>query len=261
MSIPTIIVTGASRGLGAAAAQVAAELGANVVLTARSADELEEVAQSIRDAGRRAVVVAGDIGGRETAEAIVREAMAHFGRIDGVINNAGIVEPIAAVAVGDSAGWERNLMINLLAPMQLVQTALPYLRESEGRVINVSSGAAVNAVSGWAVYCAAKAGLNHFTRVLAKEEPVITALAVRPGIVDTEMQATIRREGERGMPAGDHQRFVGYHEGGELLPPERPGRALAALALFAPVAWSGEFLAWDEERVEALVPDGTAALG
>jgi NAD(P)-dependent dehydrogenase (short-subunit alcohol dehydrogenase family) len=187
--------------------------------------------------------------------------MAHFGRIDGVINNAGIVEPIAAVAVGDSAGWERNLMINLLAPMQLVQTALPYLRESEGRVINVSSGAAVNAVSGWAVYCAAKAGLNHFTRVLAKEEPVITALAVRPGIVDTEMQATIRREGERGMPAGDHQRFVGYHEGGELLPPERPGRALAALALFAPVAWSGEFLAWDEERVEALVPDGTAALG
>jgi NAD(P)-dependent dehydrogenase (short-subunit alcohol dehydrogenase family) len=232
---------------------MAAELGADVVLTARSAADLEEVAQSVRDAGRQAHIVAGDITERETAEAIVQGAMAQFGRIDGVINNAGIVEPIAAVAEGDPAGWERNLAVNLLAPMQLIQAALPYLRQSQGRVINVSSGAAVNAVSGWAAYCAAKAGLNHFTRVLAKEEPVITALAVRPGIVDTEMQATIRREGERGMPAADHQRFVGYHEAGELLAAERPGRALAVLALYAPLGWSGEFLAWDEERVARLL--------
>jgi hypothetical protein len=67
------------------------------------------------------------------------------------------------------------------------------------------------------------------------------------------MQATIRREGERGMPAADHARFVGYHEEGALLPAERPGRTLAVLALYAPREWSGEFLAWDEERVVALL--------
>lgn len=234
-------------------ARIVAELGADVVVTARSADDLAVVAEAVRASGRQAHVVAGDIMERGTAEAIVREAVERFGRIDGVVNNAGVVEPIAAVADSDPAAWARNLAVNLLAPMQLIQTTLPYLRQSQGRVINVSSGAAVNPISGWAAYCAAKAGLNHFTRVLAKEEPMVTVLAVRPGIVDTEMQATIRREGEKGMRGDEHGRFVRYHEEGALLPAERPGRALAVLALYAPLAWSGEFLSWDEERVGALL--------
>jgi NAD(P)-dependent dehydrogenase (short-subunit alcohol dehydrogenase family) len=175
--------------------------------------------------------VAGDLSAMGTADAVVQGAIEQFGRVDAVINNAGIVEPIAFIAEADPVAWERNLAVNLLAPVLMVQAALPYLRLSGGRVINVSSGAAVNAVRGWGAYCAAKAALNHFTRVLAKEEPTITALAVRPGIIDTEMQATIRREGENGMPVDEHERFVRYHEEGQLLPPERPGRALAMLAL------------------------------
>jgi NAD(P)-dependent dehydrogenase (short-subunit alcohol dehydrogenase family) len=246
--------------LGAAAARIAAELGANVLLTARSADDLEEVAKSIEAAGGQAMFVAGDLAEGGTAEAVVRAAMERFGRIDGVINNAGVIEPIGPIAEAEMGAWAQNLAVNLLGPVQLIQAALPYLRASEGRVINVSSGAAVSVIRGWGAYCAAKAALNHFTRVLAKEEPAIMALAVRPGIVDTEMQATIRREGERGMPAADHQRFMGYHEEGQLLPAERPGRALAVLALYAPRAWSGEFIAWDEERVQAL-GDRWVALG
>src|SRR5690606_25300514 len=95
--------------------------------------------------------------------------------------------------------------------------------------------------------------LNHFTRVLAAEEPEIVALTFRPGVVDTAMQQTIREEGGQGMTAESHQKFKQYHETGELLPPERPGRALATLALAAPPQWSGEFIGWGEERVQALV--------
>jgi NAD(P)-dependent dehydrogenase (short-subunit alcohol dehydrogenase family) len=85
------------------------------------------------------------------------------------------------------------------------------------------------------------------------EEKEITAIAVRPGVVDTDMQAAIRQDGRRGMPEETHARFTGYHESGQLLPPEAPGRALAALALYALREWSGQFLSWDERRVRELV--------
>ena len=158
-----------------------------------------------------------------------------------------------SIADTDPAAWERNLAINLMAPIRLVQVALPHLRRTRGRVINVSSGAAVNPVVAWGAYCVAKAAINHFTRQLAAEEDQITAVALRPGVVDTAMQAKIRQEGADEMPPGDYQRFVRYHQEGELLPPELPGRALAVLALHAPLEWSGEFIPWDADRVQTLV--------
>ncbi|HEX6304157.1 MAG TPA: SDR family NAD(P)-dependent oxidoreductase, partial [Anaerolineales bacterium] len=115
------------------------------------------------------------------------------------------------------------------------------------------SGAAVKVVEGWSAYCSAKAALNHFNRILASEEDAITAIAFRPGAIDTEMQATIREEGGEGMPENAHARYLRLHEQGKLLPPEVPGKTMAVLALFAPHAWSGEFIAWDEERVQDLV--------
>ena len=255
----TIIITGASRGLGAAAAQVAARLGINVVLNARSAGDLEAVAQSIRETGGTAIAVPGDISQLEDCRAVVQEALDHYGRLDALINNAGIIEPIAPIADADPAVWGENLAINVLGPMMLTQAALPHLRRNQGRVINVSSGAAVNAMPGWSAYCAAKSALNHFNNVLAIEETAITAIAFRPGVVDTEMQSVIRQEGAGGMPESAHARFVAYHEQGELLPPEVPGMALAIVALHAPAEWSGEFVAWDEERVQALVVQFGAA--
>jgi NAD(P)-dependent dehydrogenase (short-subunit alcohol dehydrogenase family) len=99
----------------------------------------------------------------------------------------------------------------------------------------------------------AKAALNQFTRVLAEEEPAITAIAFRPGVVDTTMQRQIRREGVRGMPAEVHSRFLRYYEEGELLPPAVPACSLATLALYAPDEWSGSFLSWNDEHVLSLV--------
>ena len=259
MAVQTLIITGASRGLGAAAAQVAGRLGVNLVLSARSAGELEAVAQSIREAGGMAIAVPGDISRLEDCRTLVQEAIDRSGRLDALINNAGIIEPIAPIADADPAVWEQNLAINLLGPMMLTQSALPHLRQSQGRVINVSSGAAVNPVPGWSAYCAAKSALNHFNNVLAVEETSITAIAFRPGVVDTEMQSVIRQQGAGGMPEGAHARFVAYYEQGELLPPEVPGMALAIVALHAPPEWSGEFIAWDEERVQGLVVQFGAA--
>jgi NAD(P)-dependent dehydrogenase (short-subunit alcohol dehydrogenase family) len=247
-----IIVTGASRGLGAAAARAAARLGASVVLNARSEGDLESVARDIEEAGGSAAVVAGDVADPETAHRLTAQAITISGRIDAVINNAGVLGPIQPVREADPAEWTRNWDINVLGPLMLVKEALPELRTRGGRVINVSSGAAVHAVRGWGAYCLSKAALNQLTRMIAAEEPAVTALSVRPGVVDTAMQREIREEGRQGMPAEEHARFIDYYEEGDLLPAEEPGRALALLALYAPPEWSGEFLGWDDPRVQRL---------
>lgn len=253
MPTATVIVTGASRGLGAATAQILGECGANVVLNARSVDDLQEVAGQIDPGGQQVLVAAGDVSREDDCRTLVRQTMARFGRLDALINNAGVLQPIAPIAAANPQQWAKNVSVNLVGPFILAHYALPHLRQSRGRIINVSSGAAVSVTAGWSAYCAAKAGLNHFTRVLAAEEPDVVALSFRPGVVDTAMQRTIREEGAGGMPSESHQKFRRYHEEGELLAPDVPGRALAAMALHAPADWSGDFVTWDEERVQALI--------
>jgi NAD(P)-dependent dehydrogenase (short-subunit alcohol dehydrogenase family) len=253
MNNQTAIITGASRGLGAAAARIAGQMKANVALMARTEADLETVAEEVRAAGGRALPIAGDVRRNVDCQRVVAEAVKAFGRIDALVNNAGILAPISPIASGDPQEWERNWAVNVLGPVMLTQNALPHLRQSKGRVVNISSEAAVRAIRGWGAYCVAKAGLNHFTRMLAAEEPAITSISFRPGVVDTAMQATIRRDGVQGMPEEAYARFVRYHEEGELLPPEVPGCPLAVLAFHAPHEWSGAFLAWNDEQVRALV--------
>jgi NAD(P)-dependent dehydrogenase (short-subunit alcohol dehydrogenase family) len=251
--VPTIIVTGASRGLGEALSRSVANLGANVVLNARSILDLDQLVREIEDNGGKAVAVPGDVSLVHDCQRIVEGAVESYGRIDALVNNAAIVEPIALIARTDPAEWMRSYLVNVFGPMVLTQAALPFLRETNGRVINVSSGAAERAIAGAAAYCATKGALNQFNRVLAAEEDSITAIAVRPGVVDTPMQTAIRTQGQAGMPDDVYRRFVRYHQNGELLPPEVPGRTLAILALHAPNDWSGEFLSWDEDKVKQLV--------
>jgi NAD(P)-dependent dehydrogenase (short-subunit alcohol dehydrogenase family) len=247
-----VIVTGASRGLGEAAARMLLEMGAAVVLAARSEEALQQLAAEADPGGERTLVVAADVSDEGACAALVAQTVARFGRIDGLVNNAGVLQPAARLGDEQPAQWRQNIAVNLLGPYYLIHHALPHLKASSGRVVNVSSGAAVSPVPGWSAYSTAKAALNMLTKALAEEAPEVVAVALRPGVVDTAMQATIREEGKAGMPAERYQRFVQYHERGELLPPERPGRALAALALHAPREWSGEFLQWDEEKVAAL---------
>lgn len=248
---PVILVTGASRGLGKAIALALARLGADVVLNARNEARLSEVAQQVRQLGAQVALVVGDIGDPETARRMVITALERFGHLDAVVNNAGIILPIAPIVRADAEAWLANWRVNLLGAVMLVKEALPFLRQRRGRVINISSGAAIRPFPGWGAYCSAKAALNHFTAVLALEEPEVTAIAFRPGIVDTDMQGDIRAYGAEGMPPEWHRRFVRYKEEGRLQPPENIGRMVAFLALEAPQEWSGRFLTYYEEPLRS----------
>ena len=248
----TIIITGASRGIGAAVARVGARLGMNLVVNARSASALDALEASIGADQGRLAKVPGDISEESTCTRIVEAATARFGGVDAVVNNAGILEPVGALNQVSAEDWARNLAVNVMGPVTLSQAALAPLGERHGRIINISSGAAVKAVRGWSAYCVSKAALNHFNRMLAAEFPEITSIAVSPGMTATDMQVLIRREGAGWMPEDEHRRFVDAHEKGELRAPDAVARAIVALALYAPNEWSGEFLTVDDPKVRSL---------
>jgi NAD(P)-dependent dehydrogenase (short-subunit alcohol dehydrogenase family) len=128
-----------------------------------------------------------------------------------------------------------------------VQAALPPLRASHGRIVLTSSGAATGAYQGWGAYGAGKAVLNHLALTLGVEEPDVTTVSIRPGVVDTEMQREIREVHHNSMSASDQSKFHGLKNGGGLLTPEQPGHVIAKLSVRADKALSGKFLSWDDE--------------
>lgn len=246
--MPTVIVTGASRGLGRAIATDLARRGATVVATARSAAALADLAADVPGVE----VHAGDIADHQTQRAVVDLALRVSGSIDALVNNAAMLEPIARMADADPDEWARHLAVNVVAPISLTALAMPALREAGGRVVNISSGAATRTLAGWGAYCTAKAALKMATEMLADEEPDVIAVSVRPGVVDTAMQATVRSKGRSVMTEAGHDQFLSLHEEGRLLDPAVPGSAIAALALHAPPSMSGAFVSWDDPDVLAL---------
>jgi NAD(P)-dependent dehydrogenase (short-subunit alcohol dehydrogenase family) len=246
---PVVIVSGASRGLGAATACWLAKAGAAVTLFARSGEALAAVARDVQDLGGAALVHKGDVADAGASRAVIARTLERFGRLDAVVNNAGMVEPLAPVGESDVDSWQYNIAVNLLGPFYLIRAAIAELRRQSGRIINVSSGAATISVENASAYCAAKAALNHFSRVLAAEEPRLTVVAVRPGVVDTQMQDTIRQKGEGVMSAEQLAYYQNLKAGGQLEKPEVPGRSLAWLALHAPREFSGQFLNYDDSHI------------
>ena len=210
------------------------------------AEGLAATAAAIHDQGGRAWTFVGDVAIHADCARCVKDTIDQFGRLDGVVNNAGTLAPLDTTANADPAAWQRNLLVNVAGPFNLIHTALPELKRRQGRVVNVSSGAAEVVIQAAGAYCAAKAALNHFTRVLAAEEPEITVVAVRPGVVDTAMQHVLRDQGPRVMPEDQAAFYRDLKTHGRLEPPEVPGRALAWLALQAPQSWSGRYMSYDD---------------
>ena len=123
----------------------------------------------------------------------------------------------------------------------LIKPALPYLRQTHGRIILTSSGAATGVYSTWGAYGSSKAALNHLAATLAVEEPDITSISIRPGVVDTEMQVEVRGHNNV-MDSKDAEKFKSLHEEGKLLRPDQPGNVIGRLVLNAGNELSGKFL-------------------
>lgn len=244
-----VIVTGASRGIGAATARWLGSVGTSVNLVARSPGDLHGVAEDVIGLGGRAVTTVADVADPGACALAVEGTLEAFGRIDGIVNNAGMVEPLADVARTDPTHWRRCIEVNLLGPVQLSRAVLRELRARGGRIVNISSGAATTPIHGASAYCASKAALNHFSRILALEEPSVVVVAVRPGVVDTAMQAILREKGPGALPPGVAAYYRNLKEEGRLEPPWVPGRSIAWLALHAPASLSGAFVNYDDPQI------------
>ncbi|GJJ74236.1 hypothetical protein EMPS_06594 [Entomortierella parvispora] len=256
MSNPTLIVTGASRGIGRSITLLAIQnLGANVIAVARSSEALQQLSSHIEtdlNLKDRFKFVVGDVTAESTVtEALALAARSWSGQLDGLVLNAGVLEPVGPLSNTAVEDWKKAFDVNFFSVVTIVQHALPALRASKGRVVLVSSGAALYPYHGWGAYSSSKAALNMFGAILALEEPDITTVSIQPGVVDTEMQRVVREKGVEGMVPAQHAEFIYLHEHKALLHPDLPGQVIASLALKAPSSISGKFLAWDDESLSA----------
>lgn len=244
-----IIITGASRGIGASVAHWLAQAGNKVVLSARSKKGLLKCADKVEKLGGKALAVPMDVSDPEACRGLVSKTIDTFGRIDGLVNNAGVVTPLASIENIDPEAWKYCMAVNATGPFHMTKFSLPQLRINRGRIINVSSGAANIPIETASAYCASKAALNHFTSVLASEEPDITTVAIRPGVVDTDMQAYLRKEGPQVMPKETADYYLDLKSGSKLEPPKIPARSIAWLVLHAPSKMSGTFRSYDDSDI------------
>src|SRR5215207_7294855 len=186
--MPTAIITGASRGLGLALARALAERGWNLVLDARGGDALATVAEELADS-TEVVAVTGDVAD-EAHRAELVEAARALGGPDLLVNNASLLGPSPQPKLADYPldAFEAVYEVNVTAPLGLIQLALPLLVQSpQGRILNVTSDAGVEAYEGWGGYGSSKAALEHLSKVLAAEHPQLRVWWVDPGDMNTQM--------------------------------------------------------------------------
>ena len=188
-----VLVTGASRGIGRAVAEALASAGATVVLGARDEAKLAEAVEAIVRAGGRASAVPLDVSRRESVDTAVAAVLERHGRIDGLVNNAGITRDNLLLRM-KAEEWEAVLATNLTGVYHCTQAVLrPMLKQRSGRIVNVTSVVGITGNAGQANYAASKAGVIGFTKSVAREvaSRAITVNAVAPGFIDTEMTAAM----------------------------------------------------------------------
>ncbi|MCK0099655.1 SDR family oxidoreductase [Qipengyuania sp. S6317L1] len=189
------IITGASRGIGEAAARRLAKANATVVLLARSSADIEHIASELGDNAR---AIACDVADWHAVAAAVDRVFTEFGKVDILVNNAGVIDPIHRIEDADVEGWSRTVDINLKGAFHCIRAVLPIMKANgAGTIINISSGAATSALEGWSHYCSTKAAVLMLTRCVAKEEAGngIRCVGLSPGTVATEFQRRIKAAG------------------------------------------------------------------
>lgn len=235
-----VAITGASRGIGAAAAQLFAANGWRVVLLARSMDDISGIAGGI---GPDALALHCDVADPVAVEAAIGAARDWGGRLDVLVNNAGVIDPIARLADTDPADFARAVAINLSGVFHGMRAALPIMRlQGSGTIITVSSGAAHNPLEGWGAYCSSKAGAAMLTRVAHLEEAAagLRIMGLSPGTVATEMQVRIRASGINPVSQLDPAVHI---------PADWPARALLWMCSPAADAYLGREIALRDEAI------------
>ena len=217
----TVLITGASRGIGAAAAREFARAGANVVLLARSREEIADLAGEI---GEQALAVPCDVSRYWEVAAAVDAATQTFGPVDVLINNAGVIEPIASLVDSDPAAWTKVVEINTIGVYHGMRAVLPgMMARGSGTILTVSSGAASRPLEGWSHYCTSKAAVKMLTDCAHLEAGAqgVRAIGLSPGTVATEMQVQIKASGVNRVSRLDWS---------EHIPADWPARALVWLS-------------------------------
>jgi NADP-dependent 3-hydroxy acid dehydrogenase YdfG len=189
LSGSVVAITGASSGIGEATALMCARAGAAVALAARRADRIEELARRIEEDGGRAIALPTDVADERQARAFVEHAYERLGRLDALVNNAGVML-LGPVEGADTEHWRRMIDANLYGVLYCAHAALPVMREQgSGHIVNVSSVAGRRASAGAAVYNMTKFGVTAFSEALRQEalNSNVRVTVVEPGLVATEL--------------------------------------------------------------------------
>ena len=240
----SVLVTGASRGIGAAAARAFAAAGARVGLLARSREAIADLAKEI---GEGALAIPCDVSRYWEMEQAVRACVDTFGSLDVLVNNAGVVDPIGKLEDLAPDDFGRTIDINLKGVFHGMRAAMPVmLAQGSGTILNISSGAATGPVEGWSAYCASKAGALMLTRMGHEEagDRGLRVLGLSPGTVATDMQREIKASGINRVSRLDWS---------DHIPPEWPAEALVWMCTAEADRWLGGDVSLRDEEVRRLV--------
>ncbi len=186
-----VLITGASGGIGEGIARELGDAGAKVLLGARRLDRIEAIAAEIRNAGGTAQACALNVTSRQSMAAFARAAVGSWGRIDVLVNNAGIM-PLSPLSAGKLDEWDRMVDVNIKGVLWGIGAVLPVMEaQGSGQIINIGSIGALQAVPTAAVYCATKFAVRAISDGLRQETTNVRVTCVNPGVVESELASTI----------------------------------------------------------------------
>jgi 3-oxoacyl-[acyl-carrier protein] reductase len=227
------IITGGGRGLGKASAIAMAREGASVLVLSRTARELKETRGAIGHEGGKALSITADVSKPGDIERAVERALSAFGRIDVLMNNAGVIGPVKPLHKVTGREWEKVSGINLASVLMFSRAVIPHMaRQGGGKIINVTSGLGVAGMSPLGAYSITKAGVIHLTRIMAGElkGDNIQVNGLDPGVMDTRMQDDVRAMGPAVLGDDVYAEFLAMKEKGHLSPPGEAARLAVFLA-------------------------------
>ena len=240
----TVLITGASRGIGESAARVFAEAGANVALVARNEAAIADLTAEL---GEKALAIPCDVSRYWEVETAVKACVSTFGSIDVLINNAGAIEPISHLSEADPEAWGQVIDVNLKGVFHGMRAAMPVMMEQGGgTILTIGSGAAHGPVEAWSHYCSSKAGALMLTRMADKEarDKGIRAISLSPGTVATQMQRDIKASGINPVSQLDWE---------DHIPPDWPAKTLLWMCGAEADAFLGAEVSLRDEDIRAKV--------